>query len=644
MKQPTTQPGLVCDCRVRINKWILCCLLILLTVCFMAAFSAVKVNAAGETPGTLYPFSPTEQQMKLSQQSAVIPGGKGFLLPYTVVAKDGDGKPLAGIPVTFEISKNDMITAVMRGSSSRIITVTTNANGFASAANTYASYIGEGYQVFSQYPGIKQTLQLTATVSGWNKITFNIEIGTAGVSMTDTTAPDIGLSVKDDKGADYVAGTWTNRPVTAHFTAVDTLSAVKSCTSDLVFDNEGLNQTAKGTASDVLNNVHNVTFGPINIDKNPPASSVVIPQPVFDNWNNSKVEIKINAIDSVSGVDSVYYKLGNGTPVKTSGSSATAVVDVEGVTEVNYWSVDKAGNAETQKSVTVKLDKSGPSVTANLSTHENQNGWNNSDVSVNLSAVDSNSGVKEIHYKIGASAVEQTVKGATASFNVSNEGITAISYWAVDNVGFSSEVQTKEVKIDKTKPVIIAPQNITVEANAVLTHVQLGTATVSDIINITPTNDAPADLCFPIGVTTIIWTAEDMVGNKSYSIQTVTVKDTTNPIITVPGEMVVEATGIGTPVNPGEAKATDIFNVTITNNAPAYFPLGKTVVTWTAKDANGNAVTADQNVTVLDRTKPELVVPSNITLEATAKITPVDIGKATATDIFSYTITNNAPE
>jgi len=44
--------------------------------------------------------------------------------------------------------------------------------------------------------------------------------------------------------------------------------------------------------------------------------------------------------------------------------------------------------------------------------------------------------------------------------------------------------------------------------------------------------------------------------------------------------------------------------VTITNDAPAVFPLGTTTVTWTATDDSGNVVTAAQTVTIVDTTAP----------------------------------------
>ncbi|MFD1905916.1 hypothetical protein ACFSQ7_20660 [Paenibacillus rhizoplanae] len=72
----------------------------------------------------------------------------------------------------------------------------------------------------------------------------------------------------------------------------------------------------------------------------------------------------------------------------------------------------------------------------------------------------------------------------------------------------------------------------------------------------------------------------------------------------------------------------------MTSNAPESYALGTTEVTWTATDANGNVSTGVQKITVVDTTKPVLKLPANKTVEASALKTPVEIGVATATDIF----------
>lgn len=78
------------------------------------------------------------------------------------------------------------------------------------------------------------------------------------------------------------------------------------------------------------------------------------------------------------------------------------------------------------------------------------------------------------------------------------------------------------------------------------------------------------------------------------------------PVLTVPADITAEATGVTTPVTLGEATADGILPLTITNDAPAEFPLGTTVVTWTAVDADGNSASASQKVTIFDNTAPEI--------------------------------------
>lgn len=89
----------------------------------------------------------------------------------------------------------------------------------------------------------------------------------------------------------------------------------------------------------------------------------------------------------------------------------------------------------------------------------------------------------------------------------------------------------------------------------------------------------------------------------------VTVQDTTDPVITAPADVTVEcASAGGTAVSLGTPVVGDVCDasVTVTNNAPVLFPLGQTIVTWTATDDTGNTSTDTQVVTVQDTTPPVL--------------------------------------
>ena len=76
--------------------------------------------------------------------------------------------------------------------------------------------------------------------------------------------------------------------------------------------------------------------------------------------------------------------------------------------------------------------------------------------------------------------------------------------------------------------------------------------------------------------------------------------DTTAPTFAfVPPDITTANCGT---VDIGTARAVDVCNsgaVTITNDRPAKFPPGTTVVTWTARDAAGNAATATQRITLV---------------------------------------------
>ena len=115
-------------------------------------------------------------------------------------------------------------------------------------------------------------------------------------------------------------------------------------------------------------------------------------------------------------------------------------------------------------------------------------------------------------------------------------------------------------------------------------------------------NDAPHP--YPLGSTVVTWSAEDTHSHVETDTQTVTIVDTTPPVFTfVPPNINMNNCG---PANLGLPTATDDCggSPTFTNNAPPYFFVGPTVVTWTARDLSGNHATATQTVTVTDTVPP----------------------------------------
>lgn len=100
----------------------------------------------------------------------------------------------------------------------------------------------------------------------------------------------------------------------------------------------------------------------------------------------------------------------------------------------------------------------------------------------------------------------------------------------------------------------------------------------------------------PMGTTAYTLTVTDPGGLSSSATTNVTVRDTTPPTLTLSQSSLTAvlptASATGATVSlAGIATATDICDPspTITNNAPAVFPIGTTQVTFTATDHSGNS-------------------------------------------------------
>ena len=226
-------------------------------------------------------------------------------------------------------------------------------------------------------------------------------------------------------------------------------------------------------------------------------------------------------------------------------------------------------------------------------------------------------------------------------------GSTTVTWTVTDISGNISQATQVVTLIDTTLPEISAPADIVVEATGLSnTMVELGEATAHDIIGITSVTEHEPRF-FVLGETTITWTATDTSGNSASATQTVTIVDTTSPSITVPDSIMMEATSADSNIvilgNPVSSDLVD--TPSISNNAPDLFPLGETVVTWTATDTSGNSASATQTVTIVDTTAPELIIPEDITISAFSLEKQVEIGEAYVNDMGSsvLTITNNAP-
>ena len=127
---------------------------------------------------------------------------------------------------------------------------------------------------------------------------------------------------------------------------------------------------------------------------------------------------------------------------------------------------------------------------------------------------------------------------------------------------------------------------------------------------------------FGMIITNRTYSIEDSVGNASSCIQTIIVMDSTDPFVTCPDDITIEAdAGLCTAMisgliaTTGDNCAVDtIYNSRTGDGADAsdVYPVGETVVTFTVEDEDGNSSECSFTVTVNDNILPVLTCPAEL--------------------------------
>ena len=228
----------------------------------------------------------------------------------------------------------------------------------------------------------------------------------------------------------------------------------------------------------------------------------------------------------------------------------------------------------------------------------------------------------------GDGSVSVSRSGVPANF-VFPTGTTIITYTATDASG-NTATGIQQVTVTESPavpPTIDAPAAVSVNTGpdatscgTVVSDAVLGSATASDNcpgVTVTRTG-VPEGNFFPVGSTTVTYTATDKSGNIATDTQVVTVTDNTVPVVTPPAAVTLytgpDATLCGVLVTDldgtlGTGTATDNcpgVGAVSRSGVPAgnVFPVGQTTLTYSVTDAHGNTGQATQVVTVIDNTVP----------------------------------------
>ncbi len=242
--------------------------------------------------------------------------------------------------------------------------------------------------------------------------------------------------------------------------------------------------------------------------------------------------------------------------------------------------------------------------------------------------------------------------GADASGTYSL-GVTVVTFNLYEDGDLIDSCSSTVMVNDVDLPAIDCPADFTVEVEAGFcqaSNLNLGEASASSSCGeVEITDDAPAS--FEIGTTLITYTATADSGQSANCEQSITVEDNQMPTIDCPADLaIVLSGGECEVVDPdlGDPTSSAICGgVSVENDAPEAFPVGITVVTYTATADNGQTATCEQTVTVDGDAQLSISCPNDIETEVPAgacEVDSLDLGEAEVTgDCNGLSLSNDAP-
>jgi hypothetical protein len=372
-------------------------------------------------------------------------------------------------------------------------------------------------------------------------------------------------------------------------------------------------------AKDHAGNVGSASFKVVVGDTTPPV--LTLPAPITVNADSTATAV-------VSYVATANDAVAGAVPVACLPSTGSRFPI--GTTIVTCTARDAAGNTSVGTFAVTVLNTA-PVVTVPANMIVEATGPSGSIVTFVATALDTQDGVRPV-----------TCTPASGTTFVL--GTTTVTCTATDTGKLTGSASFTVTVRDTTPPVLTLPAPITVNAGAGGTAVVTYTATASDLVGpVTVTCAPPSGTAFTTGTTTVTCVAKDAANNQATGSFTVTVKaSNTPPVVTVPSNMIVEATGPSGSIVTFTATATDAQDgarpVTCTPASGTTFALGTRTVTCTATDTGGLTGTASFTVTVRDTTPPVLTLPAPITVSAGTGGTAVVTYSATASDLVSGTV------
>jgi hypothetical protein len=302
-----------------------------------------------------------------------------------------------------------------------------------------------------------------------------------------------------------------------------------------------------------------------------------------------------------------------------------------GTTQVTVTATDQVGNASSCSFTVTVRDTTAPTLTC----------------PGNLSVQATSTTGATVSYP--PAAASDAVSAVTLSYSHASGshfevGTTPVSVTATDEAGNASNCSfTVTVQLppapESTCPVSVVSE-ATSSSGAMVSYAP-ATATGSQPLSVSYSQGSGT--AFALGTTSVTATATDSLGRTQSCTFTITVRDTTAPLLSCGADLVAEAAGPDgaavsfTPPTASDA-VTSTPSVSVSHSSGSIFPLGITQVTASVTDLAGNASTCTFTVTVRDTTAPSLTCGADVVAEATVPDgATVNFTPPTATDAVTAT-------
>jgi hypothetical protein len=212
----------------------------------------------------------------------------------------------------------------------------------------------------------------------------------------------------------------------------------------------------------------------------------------YHEWYVSNVSVTLNASDDFSGVLSIYYKIDTAS---FHNYSSPFTLTGEGIKTITYFSVDRAGNNETMKTIDIKIDKTVPETGCVLtpSSPQGTNGWYTSSVNVLLTPNDKTSGVNMTWYRLN----KKEWQGYGDSLHLEMDGTHTMEYYSCDYAGNRETTRSLNIKIDTQHPYITLKKplkNTLYILDRELIHLPFRTVIIGKITLETQVSDNPSGI------------------------------------------------------------------------------------------------------------------------------------------------------